>query len=401
MTLIIGTDEAGYGPNLGPLVVAATAWRVEATPANAAVYLETAVAAAQRDTEALWPEKIRQRGNRRASGRTVPLWADSKHIYRAGAGFCALEQGVLVALSLVNDPDADTFAHAWHAGHAGPVIRSPVNQTNTVPRQWPSLEAALGQIGPEIADWRTSDVASESGGHPSTTQWALLPTLCLPHQADADACCARAAGMRMILDALGVSLVAVACRAIYPAQFNALLCQGLNKSDILSRTTLALAASLRTKANAEPALIWCDRHGGRKHYSALVAQHFGATLVQTLAETPARSAYRVPAQAKADLTEAQADLTQAKADLNQAQAANLDIEFNVGGESQVPVAVASMTAKYVRELAMHAFNAFWSSRSPGLNPTAGYPVDALRWRCEARDAIAEAGVHDKDLWRSV
>ena len=394
MTLIIGTDEAGYGPNLGPLVVAATAWRVEATPANAAVFLETAVAAAQRDTEALWPEKIRQRGNRRASGRTMPLWADSKHIYRAGAGFCALEQGVLVALSLVNDPDADTFAHARHAGHAGPVIESPVNQTNTVPRQWPSLEAALGQIGPEIADWRTSDVASESGGHPSTTQWALLPTLCLPHQADADACCARAAGMRMILDALGVSLVAVACRAIYPAQFNALLCQGLNKSDILSRTTLALAASLRTKANAEPALIWCDRHGGRKHYSALVAQHFGATLVQTLAETPARSAYRVPAQAKADLTQAQADL-------NQAQAANLDIEFNVGGESQVPVAVASMTAKYIRELAMHAFNAFWSSRSPGLNPTAGYPVDALRWRCDARDAIAQAGVRDKDLWRSV
>ena len=397
MTLIIGTDEAGYGPNLGPLVVAATAWRVEATPANAAVYLETAVAAAQRDTEALWPEKIRQRGNRRASGRTVPLWADSKHIYRAGAGFCALEQGVLVALSLVNDPDADTFAHAGHgghAGHAGPVIRSPVNQTNTVPRQWPSLEAALGQIGPEIADCRTSGVASESGGHPSTTQWALLPTLCLPHQADADACCARAAGMRMILDALGVSLVAVACRALYPAEFNALLCQGLNKSDILSRTTLALAASLRTKANAEPALIWCDRHGGRKHYSALVAQHFGGTLVQTLAETPARSAYRVPAQAKADPTHA-------KADLNQAQAANLDIEFNVGGESQVPVAVASMTAKYIRELAMHAFNAFWSSRSPGLNPTAGYPVDALRWRCEARDAIAEAGVRDKDLWRSV
>ena len=397
MTLIIGTDEAGYGPNLGPLVVAATAWRVEATPANAAVYLETAVAAAQRDTEALWPEKIRQRGNRRASGRTVPLWADSKHIYRAGAGFCALEQGVLVALSLVNDPDADTFAHAGHgghAGHAGPVIRSPVNQTNTVPRQWPSLEAALGQIGPEIADCRTSGVASESGRDPSTTQWALLPTLCLPHQADADACCARAAGMRMILDALGVSLVAVACRAIYPAEFNALLRQGLNKSDILSRTTLALAASLRTKANAEPALIWCDRHGGRKHYSALVAQHFGATLVQTLAETPARSAYRVPAQAKADPT-------QAKADLNQAQAANLDIEFNVGGESQVPVAVASMTAKYIRELAMHAFNAFWSSRSPGLNPTAGYPADALRWRCDARDAIAEAGVRDKDLWRSV
>ena len=27
MQLMIGTDEAGYGPNLGPLVVTATAWR--------------------------------------------------------------------------------------------------------------------------------------------------------------------------------------------------------------------------------------------------------------------------------------------------------------------------------------------------------------------------------------
>ena len=28
MGLIIGVDEAGYGPNLGPLAVCATAWRI-------------------------------------------------------------------------------------------------------------------------------------------------------------------------------------------------------------------------------------------------------------------------------------------------------------------------------------------------------------------------------------
>jgi hypothetical protein len=28
MLYLLGTDEAGYGPNLGPLVVAATLWKV-------------------------------------------------------------------------------------------------------------------------------------------------------------------------------------------------------------------------------------------------------------------------------------------------------------------------------------------------------------------------------------
>jgi hypothetical protein len=58
-----------------------------------------------------------------------------------------------------------------------------------------------------------------------------------------------------------------------------------------------------------------------------------------------------------------------------------------------------MTAKYVRELAMEAFNTFWGDRSPGLAPTAGYPLDAARWRRDAAAAIRAAGITDDDLWR--
>ena len=58
-----------------------------------------------------------------------------------------------------------------------------------------------------------------------------------------------------------------------------------------------------------------------------------------------------------------------------------------------------MTAKYVRELAMETFNAFWCGRSPGLTATAGYPVDATRWRYDAAAAIGAAGIADDDLWR--
>jgi hypothetical protein len=177
-----------------------------------------------------------------------------------------------------------------------------------------------------------------------------------------------------------VRLERVACRGIYPGEFNALLDDGLNKSDILSAATLDLAAALRAAVPDEPAVVWCDRHGGRKRYGGLVARHFDAPLVQPLEESPSRSAYRVPA----------GDSPPTKP---------CRIEFCVGGESRAPVALASMAAKYVRELSMHAFNTFWASRLPGLRPTAGYPTDALRWRHDAAAAIEQAHVAADDLWR--
>ena len=93
--------------------------------------------------------------------------------------------------------------------------------------------------------------------------------------------------------------------------------------------------------------------------------------MQPLEETPARSAYLVPAGDRPPM-----------------QACR--IEFCVGGESRAPVALASMAAKYIRELSMHAFNAFWAARMPGLRPTAGYPTDAQRWRGDAAAAIQQA-----------
>jgi ribonuclease HII len=80
-------------------------------------------------------------------------------------------------------------------------------------------------------------------------------------------------------------------------------------------------------------------------------------------------------------------------------AARCRVEFHVGGEARPPVALASMTAKYLRELAMIAFNEEWSRRVPGLAPTAGYPVDAARWRREAAAAVDRAGLRWDDLWR--
>jgi hypothetical protein len=58
-----------------------------------------------------------------------------------------------------------------------------------------------------------------------------------------------------------------------------------------------------------------------------------------------------------------------------------------------------MMAKYLRELAMRAFNDHWSSLDPTVAPTAGYPVDAARWRRQAAATVAAAGIPWDAVWR--
>jgi len=316
MTLVIGTDEAGYGPNLGPLVVAATAWEIEADAAAAEAAVMAAVAAA------------------------AAPWGDSKQIYRGGDGFPALETGALAGLAIA---------------------------TGACPSSWAMIAARSGLD--------MTATGSEAA--------ATLAGLAIPVAADRAVVDAAATRIAERLAERGVRLVAVRCRAIPPREFNARLDGGLNKSDILSEATLDLAAGMLADNAADPAgdtLVWCDRHGGRKRYAAAVARHFtGGTagpLVRAVEETPARSTYVVPDR-------------------------RCRIEFCVGGEARTPVALASMTAKYVRELAMLAFNRFWAGRVPGLAPTAGYPVDARRWWQVAATAIDAAGLPRDSIWRRV
>ena len=327
MTLVIGIDEAGYGPNLGPLVVAATVWRVSAQCENVEELLGIAIAEALAAAHPTTTPAGRANGSR-------PLWADSKLIYRGGEGFADLERGVMAGLSLVS---------------------------LALPTNWAELIERVGSVGPSAL---------------ASIEWQGLESLTLPRVASSDDCLAVAARLRVALTAHSVCLVRVACSMLYPADFNLLLDAGLNKSDILSQTTLSLAATLRGLAPDEPALIFCDRHGGRKSYASLVAHHFKSPLVRSLEETAARSAYEIARD-------------------------HCQIEFCVGGESRAPVALASMTAKYLRELSMQAFNTFWSARVPGLLPTAGYPLDARRWRREADAAIQFLGIDAEHLWRRV
>ena len=77
----------------------------------------------------------------------------------------------------------------------------------------------------------------------------------------------------------------------------------------------------------------------------------------------------------------------------------IEIHFRAGGESYLPTALASMTAKYLRELSMKAWNKYWCDQVKGLRPTAGYPADAKRFKREIEPLQNQLEIPDHILWR--
>jgi hypothetical protein len=124
-------------------------------------------------------------------------------------------------------------------------------------------------------------------------------------------------------------------------------------------------------------VIQCDKHGGRNRYAALLQHLFPDSWIEVREESTAQSVYRW------------GPTTQ-----------RVEARFAAKGERFLPSALASMAAKYVRELGMQAFNEFWAAHVPGIRPTAGYPADARRFVTQIRNRQQQLGISDNILWRT-
>lgn len=318
---LLGTDEAGYGPNLGPLVISASVWEVPADLAIADWYdrLTGVVARAP------------ARGRVPADGPLVV--ADSKQVYQPGGGLAGLERSLLAALGVL--------------GHR--------------PRCWSDLWSALAPDCDEARDAQPWFAAYRCG---------------VPLDLDPELPDPLARRLACGLQQASVRLVALRSRAVFPAEFNELVDRCDNKSTALSQATLRLAADLVAPLPAAPILAVCDKHGGRNAYAALLDEVFPDRFIEICGESRAESVYRFGPPER-----------------------RVEFRFRSKGESCLPVALASMASKYLRELAMHAFNAFWTARIAGLKPTAGYPVDAARFRKEIEKERIAIGIPETMLWR--
>lgn len=231
MAVVIGTDEAGYGPNLGPLLISATAWRL---PGNGAedLYelLEHAVCGDPQD-----PQRI--------------AIADSKDLYKPGGGLRRLEEGLLPALM---------------------------------------------QLAPMPADWDEvwSHLAPQSADRIAGMPWHDGYQCQLPRDADRDDLQRRADLLGETLQQAGVELLGIRSRAVFPEEFNELVEEQGSKGEVLSRATLELVAEQLEHAGDEPVLVQCDKHGGRNRYSPLLQRQFPDYLVEIHGEGRAESVYR-------------------------------------------------------------------------------------------------------------
>lgn len=241
MPYCIGTDEAGYGPNLGPLVITATLWRTpEGVDDGLYAPLEHAVCAVPKKGKGVVDER---------------LWlADSKAVYSPADGIERLEFGVL---------------------------------------------AALGACGMRPVDLR--ELLREVCGVDHEAAWRLpwhgevhvdVPLVCQRERVE-EAALQLAAGLR----SAEIELVALASRVVFPEEFNAEVKRHGNKSTLLTQETLKLVRAMLDRCEAGDVSIACDKHGGRNAYAPALDEHVTAGrltdgFVQVVRESRADSTYR-------------------------------------------------------------------------------------------------------------
>jgi hypothetical protein len=308
MGLIIGMDEAGLGPNLGPFIVAATVWEFPGRSRNVDLFeaLQDAVA----------PEPC-DRGRLHV--------ADSKQIFSTARGLADLETSALAILAAAN-------------------CNRPV---------FPDLLQGLS-FDFEPDDWMRRGVPIE-----------------LPAECDRDQVAEKSSRLAAAMEQGWIRCRGIYVQATFPRHFNRRVTSADNKAAVCSEISLNLLKRI-WDPETTPAFVIGDRHGGRARYDQLLTETFGC-FVFRMSESPELSRYRI---------------------------GDSEVRFECRAEKHFAVACASIVAKYMRELSMRMFNAFWREHVPDVRPTQGYPGDARRFAEEVAHAREALGIPDEAFWRA-
>jgi ribonuclease HII len=323
-----GVDEAGLGPVLGPMTLGYSVFRGDGGVFEPWKALRPAVS---RDP----------RSDRRAF-----VVADSKVVFqRTPRCSKRLEATALGFLALLD----------------------PARRPHT------TLERYLWGSPGELAIDRATVAA-----HPWYRDAAAKP---LPCHWEPEALELRVDSLRRATERGGIALVDAGVRVVPEGELNRSFSETDNKARthwIQSRHLFRRIWDLHATEGVD---LWVDRHGGRYHYGALLAQEFQDASVLLVEEAPELAIYSLTERAGGPR--------------------RMRVTFAERAEQRsFAVALASCLAKYARETAMDAFNAWFGARQPELEPTAGYHGDGTRWLADAEPTIRREAIDRAWLVRS-
>lgn len=236
MTIVAGIDEAGFGPILGPLLVAATAWSVPDEQVEVSLWKLLAGA-------------VSKKASKRKGLLAI---ADSKKLYggQRNDDLGLLERGVLAVLAA--------------AGH-----------------QHATLGAFLRHVCPAAA--------GEVAGYP----WYAHADPPLPAVVTALDVALTGNSLAVAMNRASVRLEAVRAECLFENEFNRVVTATNNKSVSLFDVTCRLLMFLWRSFPGRDLRIFVDRQGGRMHYLPALERVFEGCRFGILDESDTLSAYRI------------------------------------------------------------------------------------------------------------
>jgi ribonuclease HII len=179
------------------------------------------------------------------------------------------------------------------------------------------------------------------------------------------------------LQSHGARLVHLRSCCLDVAYYNTMIDCVKNKSQVLFITTTQLIQNLLDQFPAGDIHVLIDRQGGRAHYREHLLRSFPGMDLKIVHEDEECSVYEMRTAARM-----------------------LRLTFEVKGDDHyLPVSLASMISKYVRELLMGGMNDYFAGLDAGLRPTAGYWKDGQRFIEDLRSRLPDLRIDDRQLIR--
>jgi hypothetical protein len=297
MVVLVGIDEAGFGPILGPLVVSSSTFSIPHNLLKAD----------------LWQILGNSIGKRRKRLAGRMLITDSKKAYSRAMGIKHLERTVLGCLKyLGQEPE--------------------------------TLVGLMELLCPDCFGRLDSYPWYQDAGN---------------HFLSVDAA-DRAIVSTVLADDMasnGIELLDMRSYCLDVGYYNKMVASVKNKANVLFSVTCRLIQYALDRFEGDDLQIIVDRQGGRIHYRKHLQRMFDDMELKILCESSSDSSYEMRTGDK-----------------------SMRLHFVVGADGRfLPVSLASMVSKYLRELLIYNMNRYFAGFHSGLRPTAGYWKDGLRF----------------------